>query len=100
MAQANFIKMYTLQPGEDLADEFLEALRTLSASLSTFDACLSCILLENKEATGTFVFIERWRSFADYKSASSRMDGSLFAPFGRLLTTKPQIHELEELPLG
>jgi hypothetical protein len=69
----------------------LEALRALSASLSGFDACLGCILLSDQEADRTVVFIERWRSEADYQSASNLIDGSLFTPFGRLMATKPQI---------
>lgn len=99
MIEEPFVKMYQLQPKEGMTDDLIVALRALAASLADIDECLSCTMLAGHEPGETVVFMERWRSAAGYRSASSQIDGSLFAPFARLLATKPQVHELAEVPL-
>ena len=83
------LRYYRLTALEGRSDDLREALQTLAANLAQISQTVNTEILIDPDAPGTFVFIERWRSQEDQKTAGSMLGKSAFTPISCLLAEPP-----------
>jgi quinol monooxygenase YgiN len=88
--------MYRLQPSAGEADRAREALRELARIVEACPGCVDAQGFTETDGQG-LMFIERWRSPADYEAARAHLPPNAFSALGKMLAGPPQVSVLESL---
>lgn len=99
MTPDNLVRIYTMHPNPDRIDDFIAALRRLTAALAALPEFLGGDLLIGTGAFDAALFIERWQSRNAYQQVSRGLDRTLFRPLEPLLLKAPSVAEAQSVAL-
>jgi heme oxygenase (mycobilin-producing) len=88
------LRYYRLTAAEGRGNDLSVALQTLAAKLAAIPQSISTEIFVDPDAPGTFVFIERWRSHDEQKTAAAILGKSAFTAISSVLAGPPESRNL------